>query len=473
MLRRLLPLATLVATLATAAPAVASSSYEVGVADDRLLFASDASAATTVAEWREAGVDTVRVFARWGAHAPAPTARQAPAGFDASDPNAPGYDWRGLDRAVGAVTGAGMRVVLTVTGWGPIWGSEFPVKRNPRWKPDPARFAAYATAVAARYGGLVDRYIVWNEPNIAQWLQPQSQCSARGRCTPYAPHHYRRLVRAAEPAIRAADPGAQIAVGALAPRGTSGSSANGNLRPMPFIRALGCVSGGFRKVRSGSCRGFAPVTGDRFAYHPHGLKLRPAQHDPNRDQAQLADLSRLTSVLDRVQRAGGLRVRGASRFPLDLDEYAYQTSPPDRVLGVSRSAQATYLQQSAYIAWRNSRVRSLFWYVWRDEPLGRAGSGWQSGLRFVDGAAKPARSVFPKPFWAQRRDRRTVTLWGQVRPGDAHTVTVERRSGSSWRTLATVTTDARGQFRRDVRSSSAGTFRFRYDGGTSASRTVR
>ena len=44
--------------------------------------------------------------------------------------------------------------------------------------------------------------------------------------------------------------------------------------------------------------------------------------------------------------------------------------------------------------------------------------------------AKPALAVFPRPFWAFRRDRRTVRLWGQIRPGGRHTVTIERRSGS-------------------------------------------
>ena len=473
---RLLPLltATLLAPAALATPAAAAPGYEVGVADDRLLFASPESAAQAVAEWREAGVDTVRVFARWGAHAPAETATRMPGGFTDDDHDDPGYDWGRLDWAIGAVTGGGMKVALTVTGWGPVWGSEFPVRRNPRYKPSPGRFANFATAVATRYGGLVDQYVVWNEPNIAQWMQPQSQCSARGRCTPFAPHQYRRIVREAEPAIRAADPGARIMLGALAPRGTSGGSANANLRPLAFLRAFGCVSGRYRRVRSGACRGFRPARGDLLAYHPHGLKRSPTQRDPVRDQAQLADLGRLTSAVDRIQRAGGIKVRGASRFPLYLDEYAYQTRPPDRVLGVSNASQAAWLQQSASIAWRHPRVRGLTWYVWRDEPVGRAGSGWQSGMRTVDGTAKPALRVFPRPLWVRRTSRRSISVWGQVRPGDAHEVTLERRSGSRWVRVATIRTDTRGAFRRTVAARTRQTFRFRDDtGATSASRTVR
>ena len=473
MIRRSL-LTALALLAATAAPAAASSALEVGVADDRLLFADDESAQRTVEEWNASGVDVVRVFARWGLHAPANDALDKPDGFDGADPDDPRYDWRGLDRAVDAVTGAGLGVVLTVTGWGPVWGSEFPVKRNPRWKPDPKEFAQYATAVAKRYGNRVDRYILWNEPNIALWLQPQSSCTSKGRCTPYAPHHYRRLYRAAEPALRAADPGAQVMAGTLAPRGTSGSSQNANLRPMPFIRALGCVNARYRKVRSGQCRRFRPLTADLFAYHPHGLKLAPDAPDRVDDQAHLADLSEVTSALDRVQRAGGLRVRGASRLPLYLDEYAYQTRPPDRVLGVSASTQSRWLQQSAYLAWRHPRVRGLAWYVWRDEPLGGGGAGWQSGMRYADGKAKPALADFPRPFWAHRVKRRTARLWGQVRPGEGTTVTIERRSGSGWVAVATVRTDARGAFRRDVRIGRTTTFRFRADGvGASDRRTVK
>ncbi|HEV3002543.1 MAG TPA: cellulase family glycosylhydrolase [Solirubrobacteraceae bacterium] len=467
---RTLVLAVLLA-LAAASPASASKSMEVGIADDRLLFGSPEQAAGTIAEWRAAGVDTVRIMARWGVYAPAPDARVAPDGFDGANHADPRYDWSALDRAIGMARGAGLGVMLTVTGWGPVWGSEYPVKDNPRFKPDPRKFAAFARAVATRYGGQVDRYIVWNEPNTTLWLQPQSQC-VRRRCAPYSPHHYRRLVRAADPAIREADPGAKVLVGSLAPRGTSGTTPNGSLRPLLFLRELGCVSSKFKKVRRSFCRGFRPAGADGLAYHPHGLKLAPDEPDPVRDQAHLADLSQVTSTVDRVVRAGGLRAP-ARRLPLYLDEYAYQTRPPDRVLGVTASLQARYLAQSAYVAWKNPRVRNLTWYVWEDEPDNAAGGGWQSGVKYLTGRHKPAFAVFPAPFWAERARRGVARLWGQLRPGGAASVTIERRSGGGWKRVAAVRTDGRGAFRRLVRISRTTTFRFRWDGGASARRSVR
>ena len=463
---------TFLAMLALAAPASASPSMEIGVADDHLLLGTPESAARAIDDWRGAGVDTVRIVARWGRYAPDPESRTAPEGFDASNHEDPRYNWGELDRALGMVTGAGMKVMLTVTGWGPVWGSEFPVRRNPRWKPDPRRFAAYATAVARRYGGLVDRYIVWNEPNVTLWFQPQSQC-VRRRCTPYAPHHYRRIVRATDPVIRDADPGAKVLVGALAPRGTSGTSPNAQLRPLVFLREYGCVSKSYRKVRSKYCKRFKPAGADGLAYHPHGLKLGPSQADRVPDQAHLADLGQVTSALDRIVRRGGIRARGTRRLPLYLDEYAYQTKPPDRVLGVSPSEQARWMAQSAYMAWKNGRVRNLTWYVWEDEPVNARGGGWQSGVRYLDGRAKPSLDVFRSPFWADHLRRGRTRLWGQVRPGGATSVTIERKSGDSWEQVAQVDTDRRGAFKRDVRVTRKTVFRFRWDGGTSARRTAK
>ena len=268
--------------LAAAAPASASKTMEVGVADDRLLLGGAERAAETVAEWKAAGVDSVRIVARWGVYAPAVEARTPPEGFDGSNHADPRYDWGPLDQAVGLADGAGLKVILTVTGWGPVWGSEFPVKDNPRFKPDPEKFAAYAKAVATRYGSIVDRYIAWNEPNTPLWLAPQSQC-VRKKCAPYAPHHYRRLVRAADPAIRKADPGAKVLVGSLAPRGTSGKTASGALRPLLFLRELGCVTKKLKKNRKTLLQRLQARVGRRLRVPPARAE---ALADPGRQAAR-------------------------------------------------------------------------------------------------------------------------------------------------------------------------------------------
>ena len=139
---------------------------------------------------------------------PAGGAVKKPAGFNAKDPADEGYSWGALDTAVNTVRATGMRVMLTITGPGPLWASTDPGKRNPRWIPSAGAYADFARAVATRYRDQVDRYLIWNEPNQHGWLQPQWECDQRRRnCTAVSPHVYRSLVRAASPVIHAADPG--------------------------------------------------------------------------------------------------------------------------------------------------------------------------------------------------------------------------------------------------------------------------
>ena len=195
-----------------------------------------------------------------------------------------------------------------------------------------------------------------------------------------------------------------------------------------FLRALGCVSTQLRAAcAAGDCKGFKPATGGRVRLPPaRHAASRPIARIRNRDDVNLASLGRLESSLDRLQRGGRLRAT-TRRFNLFLDEYGYQTRPPDRTAGVSLATQDRWLQRAAYRAWRDPRVRLLTQYQWYDEPLRRAGSafaGWQSGLRFLYGRAKPALAHFDTPMQV---DAARSRLWGQVRPGGAQAVTVERR----------------------------------------------
>ena len=420
--------------LLLAAPARAAGP-EIGVADDRVLMAGGAEADRVVAEWRANGVDVVRIFAQ--------------------SPRIERYGWSELDQAVARVRGAGMAVILTVVG--------------PHVRPTKTRFAAFAGEVATRYGADVDRYIIWNEPNLPSWLQPQARCTRHG-CTPVAPHLYRGLVRAARPAIRAADPGAQVLIGAMSSRGQDLRSKNATERPLVFLRALGCVDRHWRRLRTGYCKDFKPATGDGFAFHPHGTLTSPDRAYRNRDDVNLASLERLESTLDRLQRGGRLRA-STRRFGLFLDEYGYQTRPPDRTAGVSLATQDRWLQIAAYRAWRDPRVRLLTQYQWLDEPLRRAGSafaGWQSGLRFLNGKPKPALAHFDTPM---QLDAARSRLWGQARPGGAQTVRVERRLRGSkkYALYATVRTDSRGYWTLKRRLARGARYRFRTGLATSAS----
>src|SRR4051812_48783412 len=251
-MRRLLLFSLLACSLAAPSAASASASLETGLADDRVLFGDPAAASAAVGEWDAAGVDVVRIHARWSAIVPDATATVPPREFHAGDPADAGYDWAALDRAVRLVHDAGMRVMLAVTGPGPVWASSDPGRGDGRYKPSPAHFAAFARAVATRYAADVDRYLIWNEPNQPLWLTPQ-----RFNGAPFSPHLYRELVNAAVPAIHAADPGSEVVMGTLAPSGSDSRSSNAPVRPLAFLRAFGCVDSRYHAVHSGRCAHFA------------------------------------------------------------------------------------------------------------------------------------------------------------------------------------------------------------------------
>ena len=96
------------AALMTAAAPAAAAPHMVGIEDERLLLHSPGKAAAAVAAWSAAGIDVVRVHARWGDIAPG--ARRRPSGFRAALHTDRRYRWRELDEGIALVRAAGMKV---------------------------------------------------------------------------------------------------------------------------------------------------------------------------------------------------------------------------------------------------------------------------------------------------------------------------------------------------------------------------
>jgi hypothetical protein len=443
MLRPSSLLATLAAAilLALGVPAASHARLplHVGMADDATLFGDPGAADATVATWKRNGVDTVRIQVSWGRVAPDPKDLAPPDGFQAGNPDDPGYHWGVIDQAVDRVVKAGMAPILMIDGPPPLWASAAPFQGNPRYRPRATAFGPFATAVARRYGDRVDQYILWNEPNLPLWLQPQATCGLAKVCTPVSGDLYRAMVREAYQPMHDADPDAKVLIGALAPAGGNLTSENANTRPLQFLRAMACVDAKLHPIKTGRCATFQPALADGIAYHAHSTRNAPDQPYANPDDADLASLSRVEKLIDQLQQRGRL---WGSVAPLNfwLDEYGYQTNPPDKARGVSLARQDRYLQQAAYQAWRDPRVELLGQYLWNDEAVGggRKYTGWQSGLVGSNGRAKPALRNFATPIWV---DTRRSTIWGQMRPGTDHVVSVQlRRPGNAtaWAPVADV-----------------------------------
>ena len=474
MLRASYALVVCLLALAGAPAALASGEMQVGIAGDGVTRRDEALTPDTVRKWQQAGVDVTRVVAAWNLVAPDADSPTPPDGFDASDPDDPAYDWSAVDGTVSLLLDRGIEPILSITGPGPVWGSQDPTRKDGRYRPDPQLFARFASAVASRYSGRVTRFLLWSEPNSAATLRPQFSCRRR-QCLPVSPDLYRGLWQAAVPRVREAVPGAEVYLGSTASLGARPQSADANMRPLLWLRSLGCIDRRLEPDRSPrGCTSPGTLETDGVAYHVNTRLAGPAVRSRNPDEAGLADTRKLLRTIDAMQAAGTLASRSGPGARLDLfyTEWGYETNPPDPFSGVSLSAQAAWLQQGAWIAWRQPRVKMLLQQLWRDEPLRdrRRGldayAGHQSGLYFYDGRRKPARESWPQPFWATLAKGSTeARLWGQVRPGGAHQVTVERKAGSGgFVPVATLTTNAGGYFTATASVRRRGTFRFTWRG---------
>ena len=458
--RSLLSLLAVLALAALALPATAGASSRQTMSFEAPRDLRDpATRDSALDEISGLGVGALRVILYWQDVAPDPQSRVKPQ-FDETDPAA--YDWTAYEAAIDGARARGMRVLLTVTGPVPRWATNG--ARDNVTRPSPNEFQQFMQAVGRHYGGRVEAFSIWNEPNQPQFLAPQYDSRNR----PASPRIYRGLVFAALRGLERAGLGDKtVLLGETSPVGTAKVVA-----PLTFLRGTLCLSEGYRRARG--C-GRLPVDG--YAHHAYTTKVGPLFRPPSPNAVTIGVLSRLTTALDRAGRTGAI----PQRLPVWLTEFGIQ-SVPDPAFGVSFLRQAEYRAISERIAWDNPRVVWFSQYLLRDDmpregvPQAQRYSGFESGLRTSSGRAKTALAAFPLPLAARVRGSR-VSLWGLVRPArGATSVTVEYSSGSGYRRLATVRTSSVGSWRRTTSLREGRRYRVRWtapDGRTLTSPGMR
>ena len=494
----------LAAVLAAAGSATASSTQPTMLQDDaQLVLGSQAQRDARLDEFKRLGVDIVKVRLSWRGVAPSNTSRRKPSGFDGADPAAyPAGAWDPYDAIVRGAEARGLRVFFQLGGNAPEWAT--PGKRRSAvYRPNATEFRAFVRAVGTRYsgtyggsgggpapappggGGLpvplpgvssgeasaaqagdaiprVSLYSVWNEPNLNSWLAPQ-----RAKGAPASPAIYRRLLYGAADGLSQSGHGNdELLLGELLPYVGTGRGST-RTRPLAFLRELACVKRNFRSYRGKAakkrgCAGrFRKLPGTGLAFHPYTLGGGPNIPVRNRDDASIATLSRVTKTLDRMRG----RLAAGRGMPLWITEFGFQSRPPDPFATPLRKVPG-FMAQSERIAWGNKRVASFSQYPLVDD---RGRNGFQSGLRFANGKAKPrVYKAFQHTIYVRRLSGSRVEVFGAERAADSGNVTIERKRGKGrWRRVATVAVNDAGYFRRNVSGSSSDSFRFRYGSATS------
>src|SRR5581483_6762252 len=198
-----------------------------------------------------------------------------------------------------------------------------------------------------------------------------------------------------------------------------------------------------------------------------------------------------------------------TRFPIYNTEFGYITSPPThspdppssvRMIYLSPTTAAGYMNWAEYLSWRNPRIRSfeqyLLWDPLRPTRKNNFG-GFASGLLTWTGAQKATYYAWRLPLYllvTKAHRGHSLEVWGCVRPaqfgildtGSPQTAQIQfAPAGSSdWATVQTVTINSGASCYFDLRMvfPSSGKIRLAYtyppgdtsfgNGATVLSRTV-
>jgi hypothetical protein len=323
---------------------------------------------------RQLGVTRIRVNLLWAYTMPPATynARRKPARIQ--------YLFDQFDSLIDEAADDGIRVHVSLTGPAPRWARPKPSIRQAWYRPNTAEFGKWAGVVAGHFKGRVDRYSIWNEPNWKTWLGPLKN----------APGLYRSLYTRGYSAIKKADSRAKVLIGETSPFARGGLST----APLAFLRAVTCVNAKYKRV--GSC---TPLKADGYAHHPYDFRHAPNFQYPGEDNVTIGTLSRLTKALDKLSKAGALRVNGGGRMPVYLTEYGYFASghralPP--------KIRTKYLQQAYSIALANSRVKSQLQYLLVAPPPNSSSAFFNLALLTTSGKKYPQFNALQNWFRSHR-----------------------------------------------------------------------
>jgi len=218
---------------------------------------------------------------------------------------------------------------------------------------DPAQFAAFAKTAAARYAGRVAAWEIWNEQNTDSFFRPGPDVAG-----------YTALLRAAYPAIKAADPNATVLTGGVAPAATRVDGAT--ISPTDFLQGIYDHGGA----------GFFDAVG----WHPYCYPAAPGT-DPGTAWNQMS-----TSA---VNARAIMAAHGDGAKQIWATEFGAHTDP-------AGAGYLTEAQQSDHLVRGINLWRSYSWagpmvlYQLRDRGTDTSDRENFFGLQRADGTEKPA-----------------------------------------------------------------------------------
>ncbi len=265
------------------------------------------------------------------------------------EPTRGSYSWADVDRTVESAKAHGLSVI-GVLAYTPPWARLSVPRTSDKVAPaNPADYGVYAGAVAAHFKGRVSAYELWNEPNIVQFFAPRVD-----------PSLYVRMMQAAYPLVKAADPSAVVLSAGLANIATDQSATS----ILDFTNAMYAAGAG----------GFF----DAADSHPYTYPASPADPHPNSFNA-FANLGTIHDIM---------AAHGDGAKKIWVTEYGAPTGNARQAVSAARQAQL--ILDGLAVAYRLQFVDKVMIYSLRDTGTNPADPEQNFGLITASGQKKPS-----------------------------------------------------------------------------------
>lgn len=467
-------LALIAIAFALRAPAAQASTSQVSVMmdDNLLVYAGNSTRMAALKSMKALGVSTVRATLLWSVVAHGTKDPATHRRFDPTNPaDYPRNAWINYDQLAVDAQVLGIKVYFDVTGPGPAWamGKTSDPKEKASFMPNVGQFGKFVQAVGTRFSGSyhslprVGTWSIWNEPNQVGWLAPQGVYNSQLHAIlPYSPILYRELWYAGRHALnRTGHKSDVVLAGETAPLGSPPQNGRTPMRPAQFIRELFCVNSKLQPLTGlqASVRGCSmfkrngPIVASGWAHHPYTKAQPPTWRDKSPDSIVIANISSLPKLLDGIARNTG---RVATKLPIWITEMGYETNPPDPYRGVTLADQASWINESDFMAYQQPRVAAVTQFLLEDAGpnthYNKTARGYwdtyQSGIEFgpgsgnTPGTGKPAYNAYAMPIWIRSTGPASspqLELWTQARfrasavtPRDVAIFQFQPKGSSRW-----------------------------------------
>ena len=211
--------------------------------------------------------------------------------------------------------------------------------------------------------------------------------------------------------------------GGLAPLGRTGKPA-----PLSFMK----------KVLEAS------VSFDIWAHHPY-TSGGPLHRSAGKGDVTLGNLGEMRTLL----MSKDSKINNDMPLQFWVTEFSWDSKPPDPD-ALGQPLHRRWVSEALYRMW-SAGVSLVTWFRLEDDPLtGPLGTPYQSGFYTTSGSPKASLQAFRFPTVALTK-RGGILVWGRTPGTTATSVTIQIKTGRTWKKLSTLNSNGQGIFTKTYR----------------------